>query len=81
LIDIAGKSSPGFAPPATLSIRRNPPAEKRARCAAERQRPRVRVRWSEWLAHDPAYSPNLTLARESASLAFPPRVALPRRDG
>jgi glycosyltransferase involved in cell wall biosynthesis len=50
---------------------------KRARFAAERLR--LRERWSEWLAHDPAYSPNLTLERENASLAFPPRVGLPWR--
>lgn len=45
---------------------------KRARFEAERLR--LKHRWSAWFAHDPAYSPNLTVERENASLAFPPRA-------
>jgi O-antigen biosynthesis protein len=31
-------------------------------------------RWGKWIQNDPAYSPNLSLAHESLSLAWPPRV-------
>jgi hypothetical protein len=30
--------------------------------------------WSKWIAHDPAYNPNLTLLDHDFSLAWPPRV-------
>jgi len=30
-------------------------------------------RWGKWMEDDPAYNPNLTLAHESVSLAWPPR--------
>jgi GT2 family glycosyltransferase len=30
-------------------------------------------RWGKWMEDDPAYNPNLTLAHESISLAWPPR--------
>jgi glycosyltransferase involved in cell wall biosynthesis len=33
-------------------------------------------RWGRWVENDPAYSPNLSLAHESLSLAWPPRVRL-----
>jgi glycosyltransferase involved in cell wall biosynthesis len=33
-------------------------------------------RWGKWVANDPAYNPNLSLAHESFSLAWPPRVPL-----
>lgn len=34
-------------------------------------------RWGELLFNDPAYSPNLTIAQEDFSLAWPPRVPVP----
>jgi glycosyltransferase involved in cell wall biosynthesis/LmbE family N-acetylglucosaminyl deacetylase len=46
--------------------------EKRARFAKEVQY--MQQRWGDSLFHDPAYSPNLTLAREDFSFANPPRV-------
>ncbi len=33
-------------------------------------------RWGAWIENDPAYSPNLSLAHESLSLAWPPRTSL-----
>ena len=33
----------------------------------------LRQRWGKWLENDPSYSPNLSLAHESLSLAWPPR--------
>jgi GT2 family glycosyltransferase len=33
----------------------------------------LRQRWGKWLDNDPAYNPNLSLAHESLSLAWPPR--------
>ena len=42
---------------------------------------RLRQRWGGWFAHDPAYSPNLTVVREDASLAFPPRTHKPWHRG
>jgi GT2 family glycosyltransferase len=33
----------------------------------------LRRRWGKWLDDDPSYSPNLSLAHESLSLAWPPR--------
>jgi glycosyltransferase involved in cell wall biosynthesis len=33
-------------------------------------------RWGAWVENDPAYSPNLSLAHESISLAWPPRTSL-----
>lgn len=36
----------------------------------------MRTRWGAQLNHDPAYSPNLTLDYEDASLAWPPRKPL-----
>jgi GT2 family glycosyltransferase len=33
-------------------------------------------RWGAWVENDPAYSPNLSLAHESLSLAWPPRTSL-----
>ncbi|QGZ60798.1 glycosyltransferase [Paraburkholderia acidisoli] len=35
------------------------------------------ARWPEVIAHDPFYSPNLTIAGENYALAFPPRAARP----
>jgi O-antigen biosynthesis protein len=34
----------------------------------------MKLRWGDWLEHDPAYSPNLTLHYEDFSYAWPPRV-------
>lgn len=34
----------------------------------------IRRRWKKVIAHDPAYSPNLTIYHEDFSLAWPPRV-------
>ena len=33
-------------------------------------------RWGAWVLNDPAYNPNLSLAHESLSLAWPPRTSL-----
>jgi glycosyltransferase involved in cell wall biosynthesis len=33
-------------------------------------------RWGAWVVNDPAYNPNLSLAHESLSLAWPPRTSL-----
>lgn len=51
-------------------------------------RPRARAeaetmarRWAAWLAADPFHNPNLSLESERLVPAFPPRVALPGRDG
>jgi GT2 family glycosyltransferase len=33
----------------------------------------LRQRWGKWIEDDPSYSPNLSLAHESLSLAWPPR--------
>ncbi len=56
---------------ATRGYEDNP--EKRTRFRAESDY--MRRRWSNWLKHDPAYSPNLTLQHEDFSLAWPPRVS------
>lgn len=34
----------------------------------------MKTRWTKWIAHDPAYSPNLTLNAENFTIAWPPRV-------
>ena len=36
-------------------------------------------RWHDLIANDPAYNPNLSLARFDCQLAWPPRVASLRR--
>ena len=36
--------------------------------------------WANWANNDPAYNPNLSLAHESFSLAWPPRKPLPTID-
>lgn len=46
--------------------------EKKARF--DRERDFMRQRWGDWIGHDPAYSPNLTLDAEDFSYAWPPRV-------
>lgn len=46
--------------------------EKQARSAGEVAY--MKERWGDDLLNDPAYSPNLTLAYEDFSLAWPPRV-------
>ena len=33
----------------------------------------LRRRWGKWIEDDPSYNPNLSLAHESLSLAWPPR--------
>ena len=45
---------------------------KRARFAGEIAY--MQRRWGDWLANDPAYTPNLTLQYTDFSLAWPPRV-------
>jgi len=37
--------------------------------------------WGDWTRDDPAYNPNLSLAHETFSLAWPPRSPLPRIGG
>lgn len=37
----------------------------------------LQARWPELLAHDPCYSPNLTIQSEDFSLAWPPRRTMP----
>jgi len=46
--------------------------EKRQRFAAEEAY--MRQRWGAWIAHDPAYNPNLSRYGEDFGLAWPPRV-------
>ena len=46
--------------------------EKRARFAGEIAY--MQRRWGDWLANDPAYTPNLTLQYTDFSLAWPPRI-------
>jgi len=46
--------------------------EKQARLA--REAAVMQARWGDLIAHDPAYSPNLTLASENFDYAWPPRV-------
>ncbi len=43
----------------------------------------LRQRWGKWIEDDPSYNPNLSLAHESLSLAWPPRrsYAPPRSGG
>jgi glycosyltransferase involved in cell wall biosynthesis len=48
--------------------------EKTARFRREVEQ--MKRRWGNVLEHDPAYNPNLTLAGEPFTLAFPPRAAL-----
>jgi GT2 family glycosyltransferase len=40
----------------------------------------MRTRWSEVLAHDPYYNPNLTLLSENFSFSFPSRAKKPWRE-
>lgn len=49
--------------------------EKKARFEKEKQY--MLDNWSEIIAHDPAYSPNLTLDNAHFTLAFPPREKKP----
>ncbi|MET0540678.1 MAG: glycosyltransferase family 2 protein, partial [Variovorax sp.] len=49
--------------------------EKQARLA--RESAFMQARWGDLIAHDPAYSPNLTLASENFDYAWPPRVDAP----
>ena len=46
--------------------------EKQERAAREISY--MQRRWKKIIAHDPAYSPNLTIHHEDFSLAWPPRV-------
>ena len=41
----------------------------------------LRRRWGKWLEDDPSYNPNLSLAHESLSLAWPPRRSYVVRGG
>jgi GT2 family glycosyltransferase len=41
----------------------------------------LRQRWGKWLEDDPSYNPNLSLAHESLSLAWPPRRSYARPRG
>jgi hypothetical protein len=36
----------------------------------------LRQRWGRWMDDDPSYNPNLSLANEALSLAWPPRRPL-----
>ena len=47
----------------------------------EREFAYMREKWAPVLDDDPAYNPNLTLAREDFGLAWPPRPRLPGRRG
>ncbi len=51
--------------------------EKQARL--EKEARYLEEKLGEAFSRDPCYNPNLTLAREDASLAFPPRVTPPWR--
>lgn len=48
------------------------------RCRFEKEIKYMQERWGESLYADPAYNPNLTLASEDFSFAWPPRVELMR---
>ncbi|MDO8903929.1 glycosyltransferase family 2 protein [Hydrogenophaga sp.] len=48
--------------------------EKQARF--QREAALMRERWADWLDHDPAYNPNLTLEYEDFGLAWPPRASV-----
>jgi len=48
--------------------------EKQARF--QREAALMRERWADWLDHDPAYNPNLTLEHEDFGLAWPPRTSI-----
>jgi O-antigen biosynthesis protein len=41
----------------------------------------LRQRWGKWIDDDPSYNPNLSLAHESLSLAWPPRRRYAPRSG
>jgi GT2 family glycosyltransferase len=58
------------------SASRGSDREPRHRLRYEREAALMHSRWGGALAADPAYNPNLTLAQEDFSLAFPPRVSL-----
>jgi hypothetical protein len=66
----------------SLQVRRRQPG----RLAAWLRRParsdleRLQATWPQWFARDPAYNPNLTLARENFSLANPPRIDIRNAD-
>ena len=45
--------------------------EKQARFEMEKQR--LKIKWAGYMAHDPAYNPNLTADFSDFSLAWPPR--------
>ncbi|MBF6025826.1 glycosyltransferase family 2 protein [Lysobacter niastensis] len=53
--------------------------EKQARFALEADR--MKRKWGEYLRHDPAYNPNLSLDSCSFDLAFPPRNLSSRHTG
>ncbi|WP_076998656.1 glycosyltransferase [Variovorax sp. KK3] len=52
---------------------RDMPPERRQ--GTEREMAHLRQRWADVIDNDPAYSPNLMLAREDFSYAWPPRLA------
>lgn len=61
----------------SLQVRRRESGKLSAwlrRRAARSDLARLQVAWPQWFARDPAYNPNLTLARENFALANPPRI-------
>jgi GT2 family glycosyltransferase len=50
-----------------------PPLDEVAAVRFDRDIRQLHRRWGAWVENDPAYSPNLSLAKESVSLAWPPR--------
>lgn len=56
------------------SISRGPENTPEKKARFQREVHYMQKRWAKWIAHDPAYSPNLTIASENFGYAWPPRV-------
>jgi len=56
------------------SISRGPENTPEKRARFKREIEYMQKHWEKWIAHDPAYSPNLTIAAEDFSFAWPTRV-------
>lgn len=56
------------------SISRGPENTPEKKARFQREIEYMQKRWATWIAHDPAYSPNLTIAAEDFGFAWPTRV-------
>ena len=56
----------------SVSRGRNNTPQKRER--AKNELHYMQKRWSDVIRHDPSYNPNLTIASDDFSLAWPPRI-------